>query len=169
MIGDFDKSFAIVVYEEGGTDPARAYQSPEQAIARGDSGGETKFGISKKAYPNLDIKNLTLDQAKEIYNSEYWVKIKGGQLPWPLCLFVFDSAINQGVDAAIKMLQKTVGVAQDGVLGRDTVEVASKANPFKSAQFMAIRGLRYTGTRGFDVAGKDWFTRLFDIAMKSST
>lgn len=161
MIGDFDKAFVIIVGEEGG------YVSPEQAIAKGDSGGETNFGIAKKFYPNLDIKNLTLDQAKAIYNADYWVKIKGDQLPWPLCLFIFDSAINQGTDAAIKLLQKTIGVAQDGIFGVQTVAAASKFKQFKCAQFMAARALRYTGTRGFDTEGMGWLTRLFDVTMKS--
>jgi len=38
-----------------------------------DSGGETKFGISKRKYPHLDIKSLTLDQAKKIYYYDYYV------------------------------------------------------------------------------------------------
>ncbi len=39
-----------------------------------DPGGETNFGISKRAYPNLDIKNLTKDEAKQIYYRDYWEK-----------------------------------------------------------------------------------------------
>ena len=41
-----------------------------------DRGGETKYGISKRAYPNVDIKNLTLDKAKQIYYNDYWYNIK---------------------------------------------------------------------------------------------
>ncbi len=162
MQKDFDKVFDLIVGEEGG------YQSPEQAIARQDPGGETKFGVCKREYPDLDIKNLTIDQAKVIYNSKYWIKIKGDQLPWPLCLFIMDSAINQGVDAAIKLLQKTIKVPQDGILGVQTMAAASKFSEWQCANFMAARALRYTGTRGFDVSGAGWFTRLFSLAMKSS-
>jgi lysozyme family protein len=161
MQGDFDKAFAIIVGEEGG------YVSPEQAAASKDPGGETNFGICKRDYPDLDIKNLTMDQAKAIYNSKYWALIKGDQLPWPLCLFIFDSAINQGPDAAIKLLQKTVGVAQDGIFGVQTLAAAVKFSQWQCASFMAKRALRYTGTRGFDVNGDGWFTRLFDVTMKS--
>ena len=32
-----------------------------------DVGGETKFGISKRSYPNLDIPSITEDDAKRIY------------------------------------------------------------------------------------------------------
>ena len=32
-----------------------------------DPGGETKYGISKRSYPALDIKNLTVEQATAIY------------------------------------------------------------------------------------------------------
>ena len=41
-----------------------------------DPGGETKYGISKKAYPKVDIKNLTLDDAIEIYKDDYWLPAK---------------------------------------------------------------------------------------------
>ena len=41
-----------------------------------DLGGETNFGVSKKAYPDLDIKNLTRDEAKEIYRKDYWERYK---------------------------------------------------------------------------------------------
>ena len=161
MIGDFDKAFAVIVGEEGG------YQSPEEATARKDPGGETKFGICKRDYPDLDIKNLSIDQAKTIYNGKYWTKIKGDQLPWPLCLFIMDSAINQGPDAAIKLLQKTLEVPQDGILGVQTMAKAAKFNQWQCANFMAKRALRYTGTRGFDVNGDGWFTRLFEVTLKS--
>ena len=70
-----------------------------------DSGGETKFGISKKAYPNLDIKNLTQQQAGEIYRSDYWEKAGCEGISTPLNLVVFDTAVNCGVKKAGEMLK----------------------------------------------------------------
>ena len=61
-----------------------------------DPGGETKFGISKRSYPNLDIKNLTLKQAKEIYFQNYWLKAGCDKLTSPLDIIVFDTAVNMG-------------------------------------------------------------------------
>ena len=41
-----------------------------------DSGGETKFGVAKNANPNVNIAKLTLDEAKKIYKSRYWIPRK---------------------------------------------------------------------------------------------
>lgn len=153
----FDRAFSLVVGVEGG------YSNDAR-----DPGGETKFGISKRSYPNVDIANLTLDAAKAIYLRDYWTPVHGDELPWPLSLFVFDAAVNQGKPAAIAMLQKSLGVAQDGILGVKTLAAAAKSPPELCPRFMANRALRYTGTRNFDIDGLGWFTRLFTVAIKAT-
>jgi len=74
-----------------------------------DPGGETKYGISKRQYPNLDIKNLTVDQAKQIYYNDYWKKYKIDKIaainPY-LSIITFDTQVNTG--KGIKILQKTI-------------------------------------------------------------
>lgn len=94
MRHNFDEAFKIVIGHEGGyaNDPK-------------DPGGETKYGIAKKFHPGLDIKNLTLDEAKEIYRSEYWEPAGCNGLPYPEDLIVFDTAVNMGVSKA-RFLQK---------------------------------------------------------------
>lgn len=67
-----------------------------------DSGGETKYGISKKAYPYVDIPNLTIEQAKQIYKKDYWDRCKCDYLPDALSVAVFDFAVNSGINRAIK-------------------------------------------------------------------
>lgn len=62
-----------------------------------DRGGETKFGISKRAYPHLDIRNLTRDAAVEIYRRDYWEALGADSLPPELQEVAFDAAVNQGV------------------------------------------------------------------------
>ena len=47
---------------------------------KNDAGGETNLGISKRAYPDLDIKNLTREQAKQLYYQDYWTPSKADQL-----------------------------------------------------------------------------------------
>lgn len=71
-----------------------------------DSGGETKYGISKKAYPNLDIKRLTEEQAKELYRHDYWNSAGCDSLPGSLGVALFDSAVNCGVTRALSWLDK---------------------------------------------------------------
>ncbi len=65
----------------------------------GDPGGETKYGISKRAYPNLDIYNLTKEQAVQIYLRDYWNKVGCDQydLQPELSISIFDAAVNCGV------------------------------------------------------------------------
>jgi len=155
-MSDFDKAFELVIAAEGG------YSNDAR-----DSGGQTKWGISKAAYPNLDIYNLTLEQAKAIYKTDYWDKVKGDEMPYPMNVFVFDSAVNQGVAPAIKMLQKALGVAQDGILGRDTLAALKrKMGKEVLSLYMTERAMRYTGTRSFDIYGRGWLKRLFAVSME---
>lgn len=72
-----------------------------------DPGGETNFGISKRAYPHLDIKNLAEEQAKEIYHRDYWVKVGCIEIAHPLDIVVFDTAVNLGVSRALEFLKIT--------------------------------------------------------------
>lgn len=96
-----------------------------------DSGGETKYGISKKAYPDLDIESLTLWQAEEIYHKDYWLRCKCDLLPDYLSVAVFDYAVNSGVTKAIKSLQKVLGVTVDGKAGNQTIGAADSQPPHK--------------------------------------
>lgn len=151
---DFERAISIIVDIEKGyvNDP-------------NDPGGETKYGIAKRFWPNVDIKNLSLDGARKIYKENYWDPCQCDSLPWPLNLFVFDCAVNQGIDAAIRTLQKSLGVAQDGVIGRVTIEAAKRADKEATARLMVFRAMRYIGTRNFDRYGDGWFKRLFLVAM----
>jgi lysozyme family protein len=88
--------------------------------------------------------------------------VHGDDLPSGLNHLVFDSAVNQGVSNAIKLLQKSLGVAQDGICGKDTIAAAQKRYSNElCAIFMADRALRYIGTRNFDLYGRGWLKRLF--------
>ena len=62
-----------------------------------DRGGKTKFGISQRAYPKLDIANLTEQQAAAIYKRDYWDAINADSLPEGVREMAFDAAVNQGV------------------------------------------------------------------------
>jgi lysozyme family protein len=62
-----------------------------------DPGGETKYGISKRAYPDIDIKSLTLAEAEQIYYNDYWLKAGCDKMDKDLGIVVFDAAVNCGV------------------------------------------------------------------------
>lgn len=67
-----------------------------------DSGGETKYGISKRSFPKEDIKNLTLGRALELYYKYYWYV--GKSEPFPVNLVLFDTAVQHGTKLAAKYL-----------------------------------------------------------------
>ena len=92
-----------------------------------DPGGETNFGISKRSYPNVDIKNLTKESAGEIYWKDYWVACKCDELPPKIAAIVFDMAVNQGVSTAKQILQKALNVKVDGNIGPKTLAAAVEA------------------------------------------
>ncbi len=71
-----------------------------------DPGLETKWGISKRAYPTLNIKELTKEQAIAIYRKDYWAKCGCDNLPYPMDIIVFDTAVNCGVQRALTWYQE---------------------------------------------------------------
>jgi hypothetical protein len=91
-----------------------------------DSGGETKYGITKRSYPDLDIKNLTKDQAAGIYYTDWWLKCQLGQLPPSIGIKMLDICVNMGARRGATLLQRALGragqdVAADGVIGPATI------------------------------------------------
>lgn len=66
--------------------------------------GATKYGISQRAYPTLNIETLTPDEAMEIYRADYWNKCGCDNLAYPWDIITFDSAVNCGVSRAMNWL-----------------------------------------------------------------
>lgn len=129
-----------------------------------DPGGMTKYGISKTAHPEIDVEKLTPEAAKEIYRAEYWDRIQGHLLPWPLCLYVMDAAVNQGVKPAVEMLQTCLKVKADGVMGLVTTSAAAKSKQSEIIpRYLTARLNRYTKTKNFDTYGEGWFNRVFRL------
>ncbi|CAB4199600.1 Protein of unknown function DUF847, partial [uncultured Caudovirales phage] len=86
-----------------------------------DPGGLTKWGISQKAYPRLDIKALSEAQAFKIYEEDYWEPMRCESYSPAVALILFDAAVNQGVGGAIRMAQAVAGTLTDGILGPKTI------------------------------------------------
>lgn len=153
----FDRAFDIIIGHEGGyvNDPK-------------DPGGETKYGISKRAYPALDIGALTLDEAKQVYLLDYWHAMQCGSFTWPVALVLFDCAVNQGVQRARKLAQVVARVEVDGIIGPKT-RAAIRA--IDSQQFVvkyqAERILHYASLSTFDRFGRGWSRRAIETAIKA--
>lgn len=151
----FDRVFSLLLGHEGGyvDDP-------------NDRGGETKYGISKRSYPKVDIRGLTLEGAKAIYAADYWRPIRGDELPIGLALLVFDSAVNNGVGAAIRWLQRAAGVPVDGVFGPRTI--AAAVRPGVDAKFHLERAMAMTAMPTWPHHGKGWCVRLASLPFQAA-
>ena len=112
----FSEAIAIVLKHEGGY-----VNDPD------DPGGETNYGISNRSYPKYDIKNLTEEDAKDIYKQHYWDVSKVEKLKDELRLDYFDMCVNMGQRTAVKCLQKATNnapgkmIAVDGRIGPNTI------------------------------------------------
>lgn len=153
MINNYPKCLAVILKKEGGyvNDPH-------------DAGGETNMGISKRAFPDVDIKNLDVELASAIYKKYYWNQVKADELPSGLDLVVFDGAVNSGPAQSAKWLQKALGIKEDGVIGPITlvalqkVPVASVIDKVLDQRLAFLKSLP-TWSR----FGKGWEARVEDI------
>ncbi|HCQ7477166.1 TPA: peptidoglycan-binding protein [Klebsiella michiganensis] len=171
----FSHALAFVLAREGGyvNDPT-------------DKGGETKYGISDKrdgladgktdvdgdGKPDTRIKDLTKEQAGQIYFRDYWYPSYCSQWPDGISLFVFDSAVQHSPKKAIQLLQEAVGFtgkAVDGIVGKDTRAAVSSADAEWLLTRCFLRRSRYyadiikaNSSQGKYLNG--WFNRLDELA-----
>lgn len=111
----FEKAIEFVLANEGGYEPPGS----------NDPGGETNFGISKRQYPWLDIKNLTREEAIAIYERDYW---KFDEIAnQAIATKIFDAYVNLPPTQAIRLVQLALGTIQagpvvaDGKFGPETI------------------------------------------------
>lgn len=150
MKDNFAASVALVLKSEGGYG-----NNPH------DPGGETNFGISKRAYPNVDIKHLTVAGAETIYRVDYWNRVHGDDLPAGVDYAAMDFAVNSGVGRAVLGLQSTLGIVRDGVFGPVTLAAAKKAEPVKFIHDFCLYRLKFLrGLDGWADFGVGWTTRV---------
>lgn len=144
----FDTAFDRLLGHEGGyvNDPR-------------DPGGETNWGISKRSYPHVDIKNLTREGAKAIYFRDFWEPL--GDADSAIKYQVFDFAVNGGLSTALRKLQAAIGVADDGHWG--PLSAAALARMEKNdvlLRFNAQRIRYYTSLSLWPTYGKGWSNRV---------
>lgn len=89
-MAEFEPAVQLVLQHEGGY----------TAGLPGDPGGETNFGISKRAHPDVDIKNLTKEDAIAIYEKEYWTPYMEQEVDQRIANCALDCAVNQGPKVA---------------------------------------------------------------------
>lgn len=149
---DFDRAFEKLIGHEGGLSDNPA-----------DPGGLTKYGVSKRAYPAEDIRNLTLERAKQLYRRDYWGPAGCDAIPEAVKFDLFDMAVNSGVRQAIRTLQTAVGVDTDGQLGPATLQAAqSMSSDRVLMRFNAARLIFMTNLPTWPTFGKGWARRIAD-------
>ncbi|MGH7906269.1 MAG: glycoside hydrolase family 108 protein [Candidatus Binataceae bacterium] len=99
-----------------------------------DAGGPTKYGISHRQYPNLDIAGLTIGAAAAIYYRDWWLRYGFVHMPGAVGIKLFDLAVNIGPSEAVICVQRALRacgspVAEDGVLGPATTRAANLTRP----------------------------------------
>lgn len=151
---NFEASFNNLMVHEGGYSNVKA-----------DPGGETMLGITKSVAAEHgytgEMAKLPVEVAKSIYKSSYWDKVKADRLPEPLKFHVFDAAVNSGTTQAIKWLQRSVGVKDDGVFGDQTLAAVLSVNPQQlAAKFNGERLEFMTRLKTWPVFGAGWARRI---------
>lgn len=128
-----------------------------------DPGGETNWGIAKRSYPHVNIKDLTRAMAIEIYRNDFWHPIGGDTLPFALGFQLLDAAVNSGIGNAIRWLQRAVNVADDGHWGpASTVALASVPLNDVLLRFLSIRLRFMTMLTNWPNASRGWARRIAD-------
>ena len=138
---DFAKAFENLISIEGG-----------YVNDKFDRGGETKFGICKQCYPNLDIKNLTLENAKRIYRRDYWDRLKLNDIKnQAVAEEIFDTGVNCGSRTAARFLQEALNILNgsggkplvvDGIIGSKTIRACNQYR-YPKALLKAMNGLQF--------------------------
>lgn len=151
---NFDEVFDRTIGHEGGY-----VNNPK------DPGGETNWGITKNTATangyTGSMKSMTREQAKEIYRKAFWERIKCGQFLGAVSFQLFDAAVNHGIGNAIRMLQRAVGVLDDGVVGTKTLAAINKMTlDDVLILFIAERLEFFTNLAKFSDFGRGWARRV---------
>ncbi len=126
-MANFDLAIPKLLEKEGGSKVVNVSD---------DAGGLTKYGISQRSYPKLDIENLTQLQAGQIYRRDYWDLVNGDSIESQLVAeLIFEAAVNMGVSTTIKLVQASLDLVVDGVCGPKTIIAI---NSYNTSAFIAL-------------------------------
>lgn len=158
----FNRAFDRLFKHEGEwtNDPRDRGNWTTGKVGQGECKG-TKYGISAASYPTLDIRGLTLTDAMDIYQRDFWNKLQLDQYPDALTFQVFDAAVNHGIKRAIKLVQAALGLKQDGVVG--PVTLSALLNVDVNDLLMKFLGNRLafmTDVETWNVYGQGWARRI---------
>lgn len=154
---NFDEAFKTVLRHEGGyTDNAA------------DPGGKTKYGITEAVAREIgyrgEMRELPIDLVRRIYKDRYWDTVKAEELPPSTRYAVFDAAVNSGPSQAIKWLQRSLGVLDDGIIGPKTIAAANAVNPDALRMRMLSQRLKFMASlANWPAFSRGWANRIASL------
>jgi lysozyme family protein len=154
---DFPRAFDLLITHEGGFS-----NHPN------DPGGATMYGVTEKVARSNgytgEMKDLTLDFAKQVYRKTYWDACRCDLMPDVIRYPLFDAAVNSGPVQAIKWLQSAVGVKPDGIIGPVTQQTVNVLPAQVTRQKMIGNRLRFmTNLSNWPSFSKGWARRIAAI------
>lgn len=114
-----------------------------------DLGGETNYGISKRQYPQLDIKNLNPLKAVDIYYTDYWCRFRINEVNDPeIARILLLGFVNLKPDSIGLCVQKAINklggnVQQDGIMGSESINMINKLSPRRIADNLRLELVKF--------------------------
>ncbi len=143
-----------------------------------DPGGATNFGITIGTLSNWrgrkvskrEVKELTREEAMQIYKAQYWDTIRADELPAGVDYCCYDYSVNSGPSRSAKELQRVVGASVDGVVGLETLTKVQSCgkSPSEIVNEICDRRLAFMKRlRTWPTFGKGWSRRVADVRSKA--
>ena len=161
LVADFLSAVSIVLIHEGG------YVSKPS-----DPGGETNFGISKREFPDIDIKNLTVEQAKQIYFDHFWTPYQLSEINHQgTANFIFDLLVNMGPYRDFQIVQRALNeignnLIIDGKIGPNTLAAINAADPCQLKQSITNEADKFYRELNKPQFLNGWLARVKDDEMR---
>jgi len=144
-----------------------------------DPGGATMKGITLQVYREWkkdieitkeQLRNISDQEVQDLYRQLYWNKIYADNLPTGLDYALFDASVNMGVLRASCLMQKTIGVTQDGSIGPKSLSAIQAFDPKDLLEkFSTTKEIFYKGLKLFPVFGKGWLMRVGQVKANALT
>lgn len=138
-----------------------------------DPGGATMKGVTQRVYdayrergglPKRSVRHIEDAELGDIYRRQYWDAVRADELPTGVDLAAFDVAVNSGPARAAKILQRALGISQDGHIGAATLAAVARRDPETIVRdYMDARRSFLRGLSGFRHFGKGWMRRCDEI------
>jgi lysozyme family protein len=155
MQDNFKECLGLVLKSEGGW-----VNNPQ------DPGGETNLGVTKRVWeeyvghPVTTMKNLTPAEVAPMYEQKYWKPCYGEVLPRGLDFLCFSFGVNAGCGRSVKLLQQSLGLVSDGIIGPKVMQKLRESNIADVIKgFSESRREYYNSLKTFPIFGRGWISR----------